>query len=96
MTIKLLIMLGEVNDVAIPAERLGSNATKHLKRLTAPKRNCVAKGPLSGVTNARSCEVIQRDDGLFEIGLSDPSGPFESRRFAESVAAREVRHARTT
>jgi hypothetical protein len=34
--------------------------------------------------------IFQRDDGLFEIGLSDPRGPFESRRFAEAVANRDT------
>lgn len=29
--------------------------------------------------------VVEREDGLFQIGWHD-AGPFESRRFAESVA----------
>jgi hypothetical protein len=33
--------------------------------------------------------VVQRDDGFFQIGLhDDAAGPFESRRFAEMVAAK--------
>jgi hypothetical protein len=33
--------------------------------------------------------IVQRDDGLFQIGLADDApGPFESRRFAQAVAAR--------
>jgi hypothetical protein len=40
--------------------------------------------------------IVERDDGLFEIGLFDPIGPFPSRRFAESVAGKEVRDARTS
>jgi hypothetical protein len=33
--------------------------------------------------------VFERDDGLFQIGLGDDApGPFESRRFAQAVAAR--------
>ncbi len=33
--------------------------------------------------------IVQRDDGMFEIGTGiDPAGPFPSRAFAESVAAR--------
>jgi hypothetical protein len=33
--------------------------------------------------------VVERDDGMFEIGIeTDPEGPFPTRRFAESVAAR--------
>jgi hypothetical protein len=33
--------------------------------------------------------VVERDDGMFEIGTGiDPAGPFPSRPFAESVAAR--------
>jgi hypothetical protein len=34
--------------------------------------------------------IFERDDGLFEIGLSDARGPFESRRFAEAVANRDT------
>jgi hypothetical protein len=31
--------------------------------------------------------VVERDDGRYQIGLDDDApGPFESRRFAESVA----------
>jgi hypothetical protein len=42
--------------------------------------------------------VIERDDGRFQIGFSDDAaGPFESRRFAESVATKEgQRHALAT
>jgi hypothetical protein len=36
--------------------------------------------------------IVERGDGMFEIGFSDPSGPFQTRRFAEAVASREVRH----
>jgi hypothetical protein len=33
-------------------------------------------------------EVVQRDDGLFAIGLGDDApGPFESRAFAQSIAS---------
>jgi len=33
--------------------------------------------------------VVQRDDGMFEIGTGiNPAGPFPSRPFAEAVAAR--------
>jgi hypothetical protein len=33
--------------------------------------------------------VIERDDVRFQIGLGDDApGPFESRRFAQAVAAR--------
>jgi hypothetical protein len=33
--------------------------------------------------------VVQRDDGSFAIGWHDgAAGPFESRRFAEAVAAK--------
>jgi hypothetical protein len=32
---------------------------------------------------------VQRDDGMFEIGIGiDPAGPFPTRRFAEQIAAR--------
>jgi hypothetical protein len=33
--------------------------------------------------------IVERDDGKFSIGFQDDApGPFESRPFAESVAAR--------
>ena len=36
--------------------------------------------------------VVKRDDGLFQIGLCDDApGPFESRKHAADVAAREGR-----
>ncbi|MET3965428.1 hypothetical protein [Bradyrhizobium sp. S3.9.1] len=38
-------------------------------------------------------QVFQRDDGLFEVGLTEPLGPFETRAFAEAVAAHEVARA---
>jgi hypothetical protein len=35
--------------------------------------------------------IVQRDDGLFAVGWQDDAaGPFESRRFAEAVAAQGV------
>jgi hypothetical protein len=35
----------------------------------------------------RFADVIERDDGQYQIGLGDAApGPFESRAFAESVA----------
>jgi hypothetical protein len=35
--------------------------------------------------------IVQRDDGLFQIGWGDEAaGPRESRAFAEAVAARGV------
>jgi hypothetical protein len=50
--------------------------------------------PSKAAVNPRDCrtfEVVQRDDGEFAIGWHDEAaGPFPSRRFAESVAARLV------
>jgi hypothetical protein len=38
-------------------------------------------------------EITQRDDGLYQLGLSDEAdGPFPNRAFAEAVAAKEARH----
>jgi hypothetical protein len=56
------------------------------KRIFANPRKA-AVNPINCRTNH---QVFERDDGLFEIGLSDPSGPFESRRFAEAVANRDT------
>jgi hypothetical protein len=36
--------------------------------------------------------IIQRDDGLFEVGLIEPLGPFETRAFAEAVASVTASH----
>jgi hypothetical protein len=41
--------------------------------------------------------VSQRDDGKWSIGfVDDAPDPFESRRFAEAVAGKGVRDARTS
>ena len=32
-------------------------------------------------------QIVERDDGRYEVGLVDPAGPFESRQFAAAVAA---------
>jgi hypothetical protein len=41
-----------------------------------------------GLFAALSNLIVQRDDGMWSIGWhDDAAGPFESRRFAESVAA---------
>jgi hypothetical protein len=35
--------------------------------------------------------IIERDDGMFALGWNDgTAGPFESRTFAEAVAARRA------
>ena len=39
-------------------------------------------------------QVIQRDDGLFQLGLSGLMGPYPSRPFAESIV-REVLYGTT-
>lgn len=31
--------------------------------------------------------IVEREDGLLEIGLIEPLGPFVTRQFAEAVAA---------
>ena len=37
--------------------------------------------------------VVERDDGLFQIGLCDDAhGRFPDRAFAQAVAAKEARH----
>jgi hypothetical protein len=37
--------------------------------------------------------LIQREDGLYQIGLEDDAaGPFESSNFAAAVAAKEVQN----
>jgi hypothetical protein len=45
---------------------------------------------LQSIPTAGPKPIVQRDDGLFQIGLDDETvaGPFESRAFAHAVAAR--------
>jgi hypothetical protein len=70
---------------------LGSNGAKHLERLTVPKARYRAKGSLKAVTNALPQEIVERDDGLFEIAIgADAAGPFPSRTFAQAIANRET------
>jgi hypothetical protein len=39
--------------------------------------------------------IVQRDDGMFELGFGDcPAGPFETRSFASDVAAQRADAAR--
>jgi hypothetical protein len=39
------------------------------------------------MTSIQHQEIVQRDDGLWQIGVNDDGlGPFESREFALSVA----------
>ena len=49
-------------------------------------------------TQRQDRTIVQREeDGKYQIGwLDDADGPFESRRFAEAVAGREVRYAQTS
>jgi len=35
--------------------------------------------------------IVERDDGKFSIGLEDDAPGFESRRFAEAIAAQDPR-----
>jgi hypothetical protein len=68
-----------------------------LSRLTGPKRSIDIIKENIKVTNSTTIfvskssahrDVVQRDDGLFEIGLGDgAAGPFESRNFAQAVAS---------
>jgi hypothetical protein len=42
---------------------------------------------------ASAALIVERDDGLFQLGLADEGpGPFPSRRFAEAVRLRGTRH----
>jgi hypothetical protein len=38
-----------------------------------------------------TAQVVERDDGLFEIGV-DGDGPFPTRIFAEAVASKRINH----
>ena len=49
-----------------------------LRALPTPARSAV-----------RACDVVQRDDGRFAIGLHDESSGFETRTFTASVLALE-------
>ncbi len=66
-------------------EHLGLN-----QRVVLAHRPKSAHCAVTAISRAGSPpQIIQRDDGMFQIGLADDApGPFESRRFAESVATR--------
>jgi hypothetical protein len=59
-----------------------------ISRKTPPFRPIDSDGTKRDLQNI--CRlIVQGDDGKFAIGLADDApGPFPSRRFAESVAAR--------
>jgi hypothetical protein len=62
-----------------------------------PNRSDWAKYTFPGIGSPDE-QVVQRDDGLWSIGWADgAAGPFETRGFAEAVAAQgEGRHASAT
>ena len=62
----------------------------------APRRIClpISREPADPIPTPECPRaiVVERDDGLFQIGLCDDApGPFESRKHAADVAAREGR-----
>jgi hypothetical protein len=56
-----------------------------IRRIRFPRpRKPVEPSP----TSTGPTDIVQRDDGLWSLGWHDDApGPFESRRFAEQVAA---------
>jgi len=51
---------------------------------------------LQGVSPPCPKPIFQRDDGMWSIGWHDDApGPFETRKFAAAVAAREALNAGT-
>ena len=67
------------------APRAGLPRATNIKALdcqTGPNAAFDRKGFSGALANPL---IVQRDDGLFEIGL-DGAGPFETRAFAEAVA----------
>jgi hypothetical protein len=45
------------------------------------------------LANQYAAPIVQRDDGMFQIGLADGApGPFETRSLAAAVAATEAAH----
>jgi hypothetical protein len=54
------------------------------------KDDATSRGPMAiPFTVAKGAAIVQRDDGLFEIGHAEgAAGPFETREFAEAVARR--------
>lgn len=60
----------------------------------AGKPQVAARRQIGGRRMNTPEQIYQRDDGRFQIGLTDEAaGPFESRQFAESVAAHEATRA---
>ena len=77
--------------LALPSEGTPKSRFKHLAQRLGKSTSIV----LQSVSSPAPKPIIQRDDGLWSIGWADDAdGPFESRRFAEAVAAQEPRRAR--
>jgi hypothetical protein len=63
----------------------------------APRRIClpISREPADPIPTPECPRaiVVERDDGLFQIGLCDDvHGRFLDRAFAQAVAAKEARH----
>jgi hypothetical protein len=73
--------------LALPREARISKRIKHLPR-SLGKSPCIV---LQGVSAPSPKLIVQRDDGLYQVGLDDDGdGPFRTRELAASVAARKV------
>jgi hypothetical protein len=56
-----------------------------------PKTETKGNADVSRYLSQPTVSVVERDDGLWSIGWDDNApGPFESRSFAEAVAARRA------
>ncbi len=69
--------------LALPREARLSKRIKHLPRSLGKTPSIV----LQGVSAPSPKLIIQRDDGRFQVGLSDDAPAFETRQFAADVAA---------
>lgn len=57
-----------------------------------PFKRITSRDPVDASSlNPPARDVVQRDDGLWSLGIGeDAPGPFETRSFAEAVAVRRV------
>jgi hypothetical protein len=78
---------------AFPRTRIGKNKTRPKPGKVLGTTAKSAGESAGGVRGPFPGLIVERDDGLYQIGLDDDAlGPFPTRSFAEAVAG-EARYA---
>ena len=79
----------ERNNVPDPQIRSLGHRSEASQQICKPSPLCPQRRQWLSTPIANHFLVVQRDDGMFAVGWDDDAaGPFESRSFAEAVAAR--------